>query len=505
MISAQTAIYGFGLALAGMVMVGTNAVAADDSAVSAGEYVATVAGCGACHTGPSGETFAGGHVLQTPFGELATPNITQDKETGIGGWTKDDFVAALRQGLNEDGLPLYPAMPYVHYTKMTDEDIDNLWAYVQTVPPVHNEVKVNRLPFPFDVRPSLFGWQLIFFDEGRFKPDGSKDAVWNRGAYIVEALAHCGACHTPRDALGGPISSRSLQGAHIENWYAPDISNGPNSVIADWDVKRLEDFLSGNDGHNHVAVGSMTHVVDDLKKTKPEDVHAIAVYLKDQKTSETPRQASQPMDPAVRADAETLFADRCASCHNEDGTGKPGVAASLVGSGAVLAQSPANVISVLVEGIEPQGEYGVMPSFRDTLSDEKIADLANYVRTSWGNDAPANATPENVAGLRNVTNTNPGAAAAATCPNVATDVIGADMRSTIADLVKMGAAADDDRVRSLLSAFKEKNPDATESDTVVDLGGVFCQEVAKTGVGRGAVISRQLVFMNKILAMNDSK
>ncbi len=394
--------------------------AAETGDVDAGHAVANAAGCSACHTGPSGEPFAGGTVLDSPFGKLAAPNITPDPETGIGGWTYDDFEGALRRGVNEDGMPLYPAMPYDHYTRMTDTDLDNLWAYIQTVKPVKNEVDVNRLPFPFNVRVSLFGWQALFFTEGRFEPDPSHSDEWNRGAYLVEALSHCGACHTPRDALGGSITSQRLQGGRIEEWYAPDISNGPNSVIADWDVARLEAFLIGNDGMNHVAVGAMSDVIGELQTVPESDVHAIAVYLKDQPAADDTRGKPEEMTvtPALRESWASLYAGECTTCHGADGTGAPGVAASLVGSGAVLAREPVNVISVLLEGIAPRGDYGAMPSFRNSLSDAEIAGLANYVRTSWGNDAPANARPEMVAGLRNVTTATPGALEADTCPNV---------------------------------------------------------------------------------------
>ncbi|MEJ2517372.1 MAG: cytochrome c, partial [Methyloceanibacter sp.] len=159
-----------------------------------------------------------------------TPNITPDKATGIGTWTRDDFANALRNGVDDEGAPLYPAMPYVHYTKMTDDDLDALWAYMQTVTPVNNEVKVNELPFPYSVRSSLLAWKAMFFTPGRFEPDPSKSAEYNRGAYLVEALGHCGSCHTPRNFMGASITDEALQGATIQEWYAPDISNGKDSV-----------------------------------------------------------------------------------------------------------------------------------------------------------------------------------------------------------------------------------------------------------------------------------
>lgn len=471
------------------------AIAADEAPADAGRYVATAAGCSSCHTAPGGEPFAGGLVLHTPFGPLATPNITQDEETGIGGWSKADFANAIHNGLDDEGAPLYPAMPYLHYTRMTDADLDALWDYVSTIAPVKNAVEVNRLPFPFDVRDSLYVWRMLYFREGRFEPDAAKSAEWNRGAYLVDALAHCGACHTPRDPLGGPLSAERLEGGAIEEWYAPDISNGPGSVIADWDVARLEAFLAGNDGMNHVAVGSMGKVVDELSRLTKEDVLAIAVYLKDQPAAEAeaPREG-MAVTPEREAAWKALFETRCVNCHGADGTGSPGVAASLVGSGAVLAAEPDNVIAVILEGIGPEGTYGVMPSFREELSDAEIAGVANYVRTSWGNDAPANADAERVAGLRNVTHSDPAALDAATCPNVPADRVTDAMRKTLADLAGR-EGLERTRMASLLSAYEAKNPDASTTAKVVDLGGLYCQDVVKTGVGKAAVITRQLAFM----------
>jgi mono/diheme cytochrome c family protein len=488
------------------ILAAVAALAASGSAVAdpladRGAAVANLAGCAACHNAPDGRVFAGGTVLQTPFGPLATPNITSDTATGIGGWTEADFTRALREGLDPDGRPLYPAMPYTHYTEMTDDDLAALWAFVQTVPAIENSVEVNRLRFPFDVRESLWVWRALYFTEGRFQPDAAKDAAWNRGAYIIDALAHCGECHTPRDALGGLDQSRSLQGAQIEEWYAPDISGGPNSVITGWDVARLEAFLSGNDGLNHVAVGSMRDVVADLSRADPADVHAIAVYLKDQPADASPDPAlhARAMTAAQRAEAEALFAGECVTCHGANGEGAPGVAASLVGSGAVLAAEPSNVVSVLLEGIGPSATYGAMPSFRDALSDADIAALANYVRTSWGNSAPANATPAFVAGLRNVTAADPAAIAGALCPAVATDAVDAATREAINQLAA-AASFDAAAVSPVVAAYDAAHPDATQTTRLTTLGGLYCQALARDGAARATVAAGQLRFMDAVIA-----
>lgn len=480
-----------------------SAHAADDTGnVDRGRYVATVAGCGACHDGGPGRRLAGGHVLHTPFGPLAAPNITPDEETGIGGWTLDDFRKALHQGVAKDGKLLYPAMPYLHYTKMRQEDVADLWAYLRSVPAVSNRVQVNRLRFPFDVRASLRVWRTLYFEPGRFQPDDDKSDAWNRGAYIVEALAHCGACHTPRDALGGPIASRHFQGARVEEWYAPDISGGPDSVIAGWGEARLRGFLAGDSPEGHVALGSMGLVVEDLEKVTDEDLNALVTYLQDQPpaTQDThdPSPAMRVTD-ATRARWKSLFDGACASCHGVDGEGQPGLAASLVGAGGVLAAEPVNVISVLLEGIAPQGDYGVMPSFRDELSDEQIAALANYVRISWGNDAPPNATAEMVRGLRGATATATGVTAAATCPSGPADRIDDSLRAEITSLADTGTPSAD-AVAAVVAAYRTANPRATTTEAVTDLGGTFCRAVAATGAPRATVIHKELAFMNAVLA-----
>lgn len=466
-----------------------------------GAAIANLAGCAACHDAPDGRPFAGGTVLQTPFGPLATPNITSDEATGIGSWTAADFNQALREGLDNEGRPLYPAMPYTHYTELSDDDLAALWAFVETIPPVDNTVEVNRLSFPFDVRESLWVWRALYFTSTRFEADPAKDNVWNRGAYIVEALAHCAECHTPRDALGGLIPGRNLQGAQIEEWYAPDISGGPESVIASWDVARLEGFLSGNDSLNHVAVGSMRDVVNDLSKADPADVHAIAVYLKDQRPDADAERPVAPvaMREADKATAEALFGGQCATCHGTDGVGAPGVAASVVGSGAVLASQPVNVIAVLLEGIGPAGDYGAMPSFRDSLDNTEIALLANYVRTSWGNAAPANATAETVAGLRSGTQADPSAVAGAACPAVAADRVDSATREAI-DALAAAPDLDAAAVTAIVAAYDAQHPDGTLTERVTSLGGVYCQALARMGAGRAAVAAGQLQFMNDILA-----
>jgi mono/diheme cytochrome c family protein len=205
-----------------------------DSLVEHGRYVSLAADCMSCHTAQGGKPFAGGYPLKSDFGIIYGPNITQDVETGIGSWTRADFERALRQGRSKDGSYLYPAMPYDAYTKLTAADLDALWAYMRTVPAVHNVPPKNTLPFPLTVRSGLAVWQGVYFKPGPFVPDAKKDAEWNRGAYLVEALAHCTDCHTPRNLAQGPETQHRLAGATISGWYAPDISNDATSTLNRW-------------------------------------------------------------------------------------------------------------------------------------------------------------------------------------------------------------------------------------------------------------------------------
>lgn len=492
------------LATAGLSAAGH---ATETDLVAKGKYLANAAGCAACHTAEAGQPFAGGHVLKTPFGDLAVPNITQDQPTGIGNWTAEDFEGALRRGIGKDGLPLYPAMPYVHYTKISDDDIDALWAFIRTVEPVAHRVEVNLLPFPFDVRESLAVWQMLYLQEGRFEADSGKSPEWNRGAYLVDALAHCAACHTPRDALGGPIGDRALQGAPVEEWYAPDISNGPGSVIGDWSVERLTGYLEGESGNNHVALGSMRDVVDDISRMTKDDRTAIAVYLKDQPASsdaDTAAAGATALDTVSVERGGRIFSLNCANCHAADGKGKEGIAASLVGAGGVVAASPANVISVLLQGISPgTGPFaadGLMPSFRDVLDSQEIADVANYVRASWGNDAPLAASSADVNHLRRMSETDPTVAAGTTCPNAPAAKIDEGTRSAITALAQQ-ATVDPNRIADIVAGYSEHFPDTTRDDRVLWLAGLYCQQVAIAGAPKAEVIERQLRFMNAVAAV----
>ena len=251
--------------------------------IERGRYLTVAGDCASCHTVPgSGQPFAGGRPIETPFGVVVGANITPDRETGIGAWSDEVFLSALREGKGHEGLLLYPAMPYPYYTKVTERDALAIRAYLNTVRPVRNAVVSNKLPFPFDVREEMTVWNSLYFKGGEFKPDPAKSAEWNRGAYLVEGLGHCGACHTPKSTLGGDDQAHALQGYALQGWFAPNITNDSERGLGGWSVADIVSYLKA--GHNAVtaATGIMAEEISlSSSHMTDADLRAIATYLKD--------------------------------------------------------------------------------------------------------------------------------------------------------------------------------------------------------------------------------
>jgi mono/diheme cytochrome c family protein len=360
-----------------------------------GRYMATAADCTACHTARGGQPFAGGGALETPFGILLAPNITPDLTTGIGGWTDDQFVNAVQNGIGHTGDHLYPAMPYTYYTKMTREDVIAIRAFLDTVQPVRNEVHSNQLPFPFNQREAMIGWNALYFAPGEFKPNPGKPAEWNRGAYLVEATEHCGLCHTPKNAMGGDENSRAMQGSVLQNWYAPDITGNRRVGIGDWTVEDIALYLKTGRNSYDIASGPMadaiTHSTSHLTDA---DLRAIAAYLKDLPPGGS--EATQPVsaqNPAVQQ-GEAIYNDRCAACHTMPGVGIVGLFPRLAGAPLVQQSQATSLIRVVLDGSRAVATDGAptgpaMPSFAWQLSDADVAAVITYIRNAWGNAAPA--------------------------------------------------------------------------------------------------------------------
>lgn len=378
--------------------------------VTRGAQIAAMGNCQECHTTRDGAAFAGGVPIQTPFGTVYSTNITPEPETGIGRWSLAAFTRAMRDGLDREGHHLYPAFPYDHYTRLEDGDIEALYAYLMTRQPVEASAPDNDLPFPLDIRLVVEGWNLLYLDRGPYRADPSQSDEWNRGAYLVEAIGHCGSCHTPRNSLGAEIAERRLSGGQGEGWDGPALDAGSPAPVT-WTADALKDYLShGWQEHHGKALGPMAEVVGNLAEGSEEDIAAIATYL-----ASLQDRASEQDTGAVLADAEDrdwtaleiaslagdfgetaedrgalIFAGACATCHRAGG-GLPATRpVPLALSTTVALDEPDNFIHVVDHGVEPEeGRPGpIMPGFGDILTDDQIADLAAYVRAHFS-DGPA--------------------------------------------------------------------------------------------------------------------
>jgi mono/diheme cytochrome c family protein len=388
------------LTLASMAIVGTPLKAEvsgkgqDFTLIERGRYLVYAADCAACHDDPyQHRPFAGGRPIETPFGLVVAPNITPDRATGIGSFTDAQFDDALRHGKRPDGKRLYPAMPFVYYTKMSHGDVLAIRAYLNTVQPVHHAVVSDQLPFPFSVRASMSVWDWLYFSPGIFKPDPAKSAAWNRGAFLVQGPGHCAACHTPKSALGGDKTGEELQGYSIQRWFAPSLMSGAHTGLADWTPQDIVEYLKK--GHNRFAAASgpmAEEVADSSSHLSAADLDAIAAYLKDQRSETSPSTPVPAGNPAMVAGA-AIYQDLCSACHKSDGTGVPYLIPNLAASTSVAARDPTTLIRVIVEGAQSvatqeEPTAPAMPAFGWQLNDAEIAAVATYLGNSWNHAAP---------------------------------------------------------------------------------------------------------------------
>ncbi|NBC49696.1 MAG: c-type cytochrome [Gammaproteobacteria bacterium] len=413
------------LTLTACLLAGASLACADDEPVAAadtadvpegrlvyGQYMATVGDCVACHTRPDGEPFEGGLPIETPFGTLYTPNITPSKGYGIGSFSDEDFLHALQDGIAPSGLPYYPALPYPSYTKVKDDDLLAIKDYLMSLEPSDYQPPETDLRWPFSVRDLMFGWQELYLDRGRFEPDPTRSDEWNRGAYLVEGLGHCGSCHTPRNLAGATEPSKAMTGAIVDGWYAPNLTSDLDEGIGRWSVDELATFLrtglakpdadaAGNadpsDAPTTAALGPMAEVVhDSLSKLALSDLRAIAVYLKDLPPREAPSHEAKVPEVLSEQDyvqGRELYVKNCSACHQDHGQGLQPYFPALRGNPVVNAEEPNDVLKTLLLGAptdptEAFSPHVVMPSFGSVLTDEQIATVASYIRANWGNDAP---------------------------------------------------------------------------------------------------------------------
>ena len=360
--------------------------------IERGRYLTIVGDCTACHTAPGGKYLAGGRAIETPFGNLVAPNITPDQATGIGGWSNEKFYNAMHIGVGD--AHLYPAMPYPAYTKVTRDDVMAIRAYLNTVQPVQNNVRANLLPFPFNVRAGMIGWDDLFFKAGDWQNRADKSAEWNHGGYLVEGLGHCGTCHTPKNALGGDENSHHLQGYALQGWFAPDITGDKRVGVGAWSVDDIVEYLKTGANRFTEASGPMAEeIADSTSHWTVADLHAAATYLLDQPgPNQAPPHALPAQDPVMRAGG-AIFADECAACHTDGGAGIARIFPSLKGSAFVQQSNPASLLHVVLRGTRavataeaPTGP--AMPAFDWKLSDEQVASVVTFIRNAWGNAAP---------------------------------------------------------------------------------------------------------------------
>jgi mono/diheme cytochrome c family protein len=364
-------------------------------AVERGRYLAVAADCAACHTKPGGKPFAGGVALTTPFGKLVGANITPDRDAGIGAWTDDEFVAALHEGRGRGGIRLYPAMPYPAYTKMTREDALAIRAYLQTVEPVPDEIEPNQLPFPFRIRSALLVWNTLNFKPGRLEPDQSKSAEWNRGRYLVDALGHCGTCHTPKTIMGADRDSAYLQGGLLQGWYAPNITADSRKGLGRWSIEEIVSYLKTGANPSAIATDGMAEeIVHSSSNMTEEDLNSIAVFLKSLTLENDAAPAALAATDARMVAGQAIYKDNCAGCHTDAGTGSPRLFARLAGSHAVQSDDPTTLIRVVLGGSKGVATASAptspaMPSFGWRLNDAQVASVVTYIRNAWGNAALA--------------------------------------------------------------------------------------------------------------------
>lgn len=403
------------------------AAAPDAAAIERGRYLATAGDCIACHSVPGGKPMAGGLALATPLGDIVATNITPSTTHGIGNYTLKQFSDAVRHGVRADGANLYPAMPYTAYAKVTDEDTAALYDYfmhgvaaVDTAP-----AKQTDLPFPFNIRLSMAGWNLLFLDKKPFVVDTAKSMEWNRGAYLAQGLAHCTTCHTPRNALMAEQLSKELGGADLGTWYAPNITSDIHSGVGGWSQQELVDYLrTGRAANKAQAAGPMAEAIDhSLKHLSDADLNAIAHYVKGVPAIRD-KADTQPVTQWGKAGDELssirgvplpqnlnkmsgaqLYDAQCASCHQAKGEGSfDGSLPPLFHNSVTGRSNSNNLVMAILDGVERQDGKGShaghrMPAFRQTLSDEQIVTLGNYVQKMYGNP-DVKVTAEQVTTLR---------------------------------------------------------------------------------------------------------
>ena len=362
---------------------------ATDPAVERGRYLVVLGDCSGCHTRPGGQPFTGGLPLATPFGTIYSSNLTPDSDTGLGGWTADQFYRAMHEGKRNDGANLYPAFPYPYFTHVTRVDSDAILAYLKSLPAVNYRPPVNKLPFPINIRAVVKIWNWLNFR----RDDDGKVASGSHGGYLVEGLAHCGGCHTPKTFLAGDKTKDAYRGGVLDNWFAPNLRSESGGGLKDWNEADITEFLKTGRNAKTNAGGAMTNVIThSTSQMTDQDLAAIAAYLKTL-PAQTPKAPPAP-DAAVMKAGEAIYVDECAACHKADGTGVPRLFPPLGGNANVQASNPSTLGRFILSGTQSattsvRPTASSMPAFGWKLTDAEAAAVATYVRNSWGNAGAA--------------------------------------------------------------------------------------------------------------------
>jgi nicotinate dehydrogenase subunit B len=373
-----------------------------EETVARGRELAALGNCAECHTVAGGAEYAGGRRLETPFGDIYSSNVTPDAETGIGRWSFAAFERAMRDGVNRDGRHLYPAFPYTAFARTSDHDLEALYAYLMSRPPVTATTPATRLSFPFNVRPLMAFWNALFLRSGEFTPDPARSAEWNRGAYLVEGLGHCGACHSPRNVLGAEAGgARHLAGGHVDGWDAPALTALNAAPIA-WSEAELYAYLrTGASSLHGIAAGPMQAVTANLAQVPEADVRAMAHYLASL-NEQVPAAAAEDMARILEARAleraerehaagALLFEGACASCHDPLAGSLARLRPSLALNTNLHAASSNNVRRAILDGVDAPalGQLGAMPGFRGRFDEGQMRELLDYVRARFASDKAA--------------------------------------------------------------------------------------------------------------------
>jgi mono/diheme cytochrome c family protein len=365
--------------------------------VARGAYLARAGNCMLCHTDRGSAAYAGGRPVATPFGTIYSSNLTPDAETGIGRWSAAHFRRALHEGRSRDGRLLYPAFPYTHTTRVSGADADALFDFLRSLPPVNKPNLQHRLRWPYSTQAALAVWRALYFRPETFVENPARSQEWNRGAYLVQGLGHCGACHTARNALGGLRDAMDLSGGLIpmQNWYAPSLASPTEAGVAEWPLEDIQKLLATGTSARATVQGPMAEVVlHSTQFLEPGDIRAMAVYLKSlppTSTDTNPLEVPQPAGAVVERGGK-LYEQHCAACHGDQGEGVRGAYPPLARNRAVTMPVTANLVQVVLHGGFPPATRGNprpygMPPFATTLSDADVAAVLSYTRSSWGNKA----------------------------------------------------------------------------------------------------------------------